>query len=79
MGLCRKHPHSSDETARKCYEKYVSKRSDRFLSKLAMESNVYVQVKCDPPEEVKLPNVTVYYFYKGVPKYAPPGAKGYVG
>lgn len=80
MGLCKKHPHSSDETARKCYEKLIAKQANRKLANVAMEPNVYVQVKCDPPEPVKLANVTVYYFFKGVEKkYALPGPKGYVG
>lgn len=33
-----------------------------------MQNLGYKQVKCNPPELVKLGNVEVYYFYKGAPK-----------
>jgi len=29
MRVCTKHPHSSEKTARKCYEKTMGKRADR--------------------------------------------------
>lgn len=65
---CQRHPHSSDETAKVCWEKWLGRKADRKLKGLTMSYVGYKQVKCVPPEVVKLGNVEVLYFYKGVPK-----------
>ncbi len=66
MGLCRKHPHSSVETARKCWSKTLGKRADKFLR--GVQPLMYTQVKHNPPKLIMLGNIEVYYFYNGVPK-----------
>jgi len=61
---CTKHPHSSEESAKKCFNKTAGRRADRKLKNIVYMPKIK-QIKCSPPELVKLGNVEVYYFYKG--------------
>jgi hypothetical protein len=66
--LCKVHLHSSTETAKKCYTKNIQRRLDRRLGREQTMATGYWQVKCNPPEIVKLGNLEVLYFYKAIPK-----------
>lgn len=61
--LCRKHPHSSPETAAKCFSKEASRKSAKLASRGGQISK-YRQVKHDPPAVQHLQGgVIVYVFF----------------
>lgn len=66
MRKCIHHPHSSDESAIKCHNKTVGKRADRILERSGcLKSAKYYSVLYNPPLEVKVGKITIYYFRKG--------------
>ena len=68
MTLCTRHPHSSEQSARKCYAKRIAIRLDKRLGKFLPQPTRYAQVRCNPPEVLDLHGIVVYLFYKGTPR-----------
>lgn len=69
MQTCKKHPHSSPETARKCYEQAMRKSVDRKMKHYGTpQMSSYEQVKFDPPQVIVYPIGTVYAFFGAVKK-----------
>lgn len=63
---CHRHPHSTEETARKCWEKYMAKRVNSKLRYVDLSLSSYKQVTNNPPIEIKVGNISVYYFYSAI-------------
>lgn len=68
--VCNIHPHSSEQTARRCYEQTMEKRLDRRYLLLGYYPTIprYGQVRHDPPVEQAVGAVTLTVFYSAVPK-----------
>lgn len=65
---CKKHRHSSPESAAKCYAKRIGKRADeRIKASGALRPTRYWLVWNEPPREVIGDVCSVFYFYEGVP------------
>ena len=63
---CIKHPHSSDAKARKCHDKTMRIKVARKERTHGMPDMIrYILVKYSPPLEVKLDNLSVFYFFRG--------------
>lgn len=64
--ICRKHPHSSESSARRCAEQAAGHRADKWLKMVMFgEPYKYRQKKHSPPTRITVNTVTYFVFFSG--------------
>lgn len=64
---CTIHPHSSIQSAEKCYSVRIAKKADSKIEKsgVAQRKMCYIQTKYSPPKLTNVNGIEIYTFYKG--------------
>ena len=62
---CTMHPHTSELSARRCYDKRLSRSVKRKESITIPDVGTYIQVKHLPPKTVEREGVLYYIFFEG--------------